>query len=223
MSRPPRDAPRVVALLGGTIGNFPPGTRRGVLSKIAAPCSPPRTGCCSAPTWSRTRRDRGRLQRLRGRHRGVQPQPAARRQPRARRRLRTGSFEHVAFYRPAPRVDRDAAARRPAPARCWSATSICASSSRAGEEMRTEISAKFTRARVEADLAAAGLELTVGSPTPRSCSGSRSRARGSRRIAERRARVPPMQIAGSGALVAGGASGLGEATVRHLHRAGAQW
>jgi 3-hydroxyacyl-CoA dehydrogenase/3-hydroxy-2-methylbutyryl-CoA dehydrogenase len=31
-----------------------------------------------------------------------------------------------------------------------------------------------------------------------------------------------MQIQGSGALVAGGASGLGEATVRHLHGAGAQ-
>jgi NAD(P)-dependent dehydrogenase (short-subunit alcohol dehydrogenase family) len=30
-----------------------------------------------------------------------------------------------------------------------------------------------------------------------------------------------MQIAGTGALVAGGASGLGEATVRHLHAAGA--
>ena len=29
----------------------------------------------------------------------------------------------------------------------------------AGEELRTEISAKFTRARVEADFAAAGLEL----------------------------------------------------------------
>jgi L-histidine N-alpha-methyltransferase len=29
----------------------------------------------------------------------------------------------------------------------------------AGEELRTEISAKFTRSRVEADLGAAGLEL----------------------------------------------------------------
>jgi L-histidine Nalpha-methyltransferase len=29
----------------------------------------------------------------------------------------------------------------------------------AGEELRTEISAKFTRARVEADLASVGLEL----------------------------------------------------------------
>ncbi|HWD76325.1 MAG TPA: L-histidine N(alpha)-methyltransferase, partial [Solirubrobacteraceae bacterium] len=33
---PPADgAPRLVALLGGTIGNFPPGTRRAVLGKIA--------------------------------------------------------------------------------------------------------------------------------------------------------------------------------------------
>ncbi len=33
-------APRLVALLGGTIGNFPPGTRRNVLSKIATLLSP---------------------------------------------------------------------------------------------------------------------------------------------------------------------------------------
>jgi L-histidine N-alpha-methyltransferase len=34
---PPRDGvPRIVALLGGTIGNFPPGTRRGLLRSIAS-------------------------------------------------------------------------------------------------------------------------------------------------------------------------------------------
>ena len=32
--------PRIVALLGGTIGNFPPGTRRGVLGKMAALLGP---------------------------------------------------------------------------------------------------------------------------------------------------------------------------------------
>ncbi|MGH2870013.1 MAG: L-histidine N(alpha)-methyltransferase, partial [Solirubrobacteraceae bacterium] len=34
------EAPRLVAFLGGTIGNFPPGTRRGVLTKIATLLGP---------------------------------------------------------------------------------------------------------------------------------------------------------------------------------------
>ena len=37
---PARDATRLVALLGGTIGNFPPGTRRNVLAKIAGLLGP---------------------------------------------------------------------------------------------------------------------------------------------------------------------------------------
>ena len=37
----------------------------------------------------------------------------------------------------------------------------------AGEEMRTEISAKFTRERLRGDFAAAGLELDGCSPTPK--------------------------------------------------------
>ena len=51
----PDGGPRIVALLGGTIGNFPPGTRRRLLRRIGG-CSGPRTGCCSGPTSSRTRR-----------------------------------------------------------------------------------------------------------------------------------------------------------------------
>ena len=54
---PPADGvPRIVALLGGTIGNFPPGTRRRPAARDRARCSAPTTGCCSAPTSSRTRR-----------------------------------------------------------------------------------------------------------------------------------------------------------------------
>ena len=49
----PDGVPRIVALLGGTIGNFPPGTRRGLLRKVAALLAS-RTGCCSAPISSRT-------------------------------------------------------------------------------------------------------------------------------------------------------------------------
>ena len=51
-----RRRPRIVALLGGTIGNFPPGTRRRLLREIGSLARAATTGCCSAPTWSRTRR-----------------------------------------------------------------------------------------------------------------------------------------------------------------------
>src|SRR5664280_1777685 len=37
---PAQDVPRLVAFLGGTIGNFPPGTRRAVLTKIATLLGP---------------------------------------------------------------------------------------------------------------------------------------------------------------------------------------
>ena len=49
------EGPRVVAFLGGTIGNFPPGTRRRFLRSLARAARPATTACCSAPTSSRTR------------------------------------------------------------------------------------------------------------------------------------------------------------------------
>ncbi len=66
---PPRIGPRIVAFLGGTIGNFPPGSRRRVLREIARLLGPgdhllhghrPRQG---------PGRARGRLRRRAGRHR----------------------------------------------------------------------------------------------------------------------------------------------------------
>ena len=86
------------------------------------------------------------------------------------------------------------------------------------EELRTEISAKFTRERLAGDLAAAGLALVRVLTDPDGLL---------RAVAEHAAALSPavgspaMDIDGSGALVVGGASGLGEATVRHLHGAGA--
>ena len=56
-------------------------------------------------------------------------------------------------------MDRDAAAQPSAPRPCGSPTSISRCAFDAGEEMRTEISAKFRRERVEAELRAVGLEL----------------------------------------------------------------
>ena len=83
-----RGAPRLVAFLGGTIGNFPPGTR------AAAAAPDRRPARARGPAAARHRPgqgpggDRGGLRRLRRGHRRVQPQRAARDQPRARRRLR---------------------------------------------------------------------------------------------------------------------------------------
>ena len=55
-------------------------------------------------------------------------------------------------------------ARRAQHVRIEASTST--SSSPAGEELRTEISAKFTPERVAADLAAAGLELSAWMTDP---------------------------------------------------------
>ena len=83
------------------------------------------------------------------------------------------AFEHVAFFD----REREWIEMRLRAARACT----CASSAlgldvtfAAREEMRTEISAKFTRERLARDLAAAGLELAAGLTDPRSCSRCRS-------------------------------------------------
>ena len=52
---PRRTAPRIVAFLGGTIGNFTPGARRLPALARAAAATRRSTTSCSAPTSSRTR------------------------------------------------------------------------------------------------------------------------------------------------------------------------
>ena len=72
----------------------------------------------------------GRLRRRTGRHGGVQPQPAARAQPRAARRLRPRGLRPRGAVRPRARVDRDAPARAPRAHRhrCATSTFRCISS-----------------------------------------------------------------------------------------------
>ena len=77
-----------------------------------------------------SRDPRGRLQRRRRRHRGVQPQRPARPQPRARRRLRRRGVRARRVLRPPARVDRDAPAREPADDRDDRRPRTSASSSR---------------------------------------------------------------------------------------------
>ncbi len=155
---PPAQAPRIVALLGGTIGNFPPGSRRALLRKIAALLGPEDrlllgTGLVGDAAVIEAAYDdaqgvTGEFNRnvlhVINRQLGGDFVPDA--------------FAHVAFFdRRHEWIEMRLRARRPC-------TVLIADLDlrvefAAGEELRTEISAKFTRRRVESDLAASGLSL----------------------------------------------------------------
>jgi L-histidine Nalpha-methyltransferase len=150
--------PRLVALLGGTIGNFPPGTRRRLLREIARLLGPEDrvligTDLVKDPAVIEAAYDDSQgvtaefnrnLLHVINRELGADFEPEA--------------YEHIAFFdRRQEWVEMRLRASRPA------TVLISELELRVefapGEELRTEISAKFTRQRVEADLAAAGLEL----------------------------------------------------------------
>ena len=149
---------RIVALLGGTIGNFPPGTRRNVLAKIATLLGPDDrlllgTDLVKDPhiieaayndaAGITAAFNRNLLYVLnRELHGDFQPE----------------GFEHIAFYdRRNEWVEMRLRATRASSV--YIADLDLRVEFAAGEELRTEISAKFTRAHIEADLEAAGLEL----------------------------------------------------------------
>ncbi len=163
---PQRDGvPRIVALLGGTIGNFPPGTRRRLLRRIGSLLGPEDrlllgTDLVKDPTLIEAAYDdrqgvtaefnRNVLHVL-NRELGADFVPEA--------------FDHVAFYdRRHDWIEMRLRARRPC------SVLIADLEMRvefaAGEELRTEISAKFTHARVRADFEAAGLALEHWLPDP---------------------------------------------------------
>jgi L-histidine N-alpha-methyltransferase len=155
---PPAEGGRVVALLGGTIGNFPPGSRRRMLRRMARllgggdalllgadlvkdPAVIEAAYDDSAGVTAEFNRN---LLHVLNRELGADFVPEA--------------FVHVAFFdRQREWVEMRLRARR--------ACSVLVRDLNlrvefaAGEELRTEISAKFTPARLEADLAAAGLRL----------------------------------------------------------------
>ena len=155
---PPDGVPRLVALLGGTVGNFPPGTRRTVLSRFADLLGPDDRLVLgtdlikdthvieaayndSAGVTAEFNRN---LLHVLNRELGADFAPEA--------------FEHVAFF---DRRNEWVELRLRATRAC----SVLVSDLdlrvefAAGEELRTEISAKFTREKVRADLEAAGLAL----------------------------------------------------------------
>jgi L-histidine Nalpha-methyltransferase len=150
--------PRLVALLGGTIGNFPPGTRRTQLTKIAGLLGPADrlllgTDLVKDPaiieaayndSQGVTAEFNRNLLHVINRELGADFVPE--------------SFDHTAFFdRRHEWVEMRLKATRP---RSVLITDLdLRVEFAAGEEIRTEISAKFTPERVQADLEAAGLTL----------------------------------------------------------------
>ena len=152
------DGPRLVALLGGTIGNFPPGSRRSLLRDVGALLGPADhfllgTDLVKEPEVIEAAYDDAagvtaefnrNVLHVMNRELAADFEPAA--------------FEHVAFFdRRREWVEMRLRARRPMTVHI--ADLDLQLEFAAGEELRTEISAKFTRQRLERDYAAAGLEL----------------------------------------------------------------
>jgi L-histidine N-alpha-methyltransferase len=156
----PDGGPRIVALLGGTIGNFPPGTRRRLLREMGRLLGPDDrlllgTDLVKDPTVIEAAYDDSEgvtaefnrnVLRVLNRELDADFRPDA--------------FDHIAFFdRKNEWIEMRLRARR--------AHSVLIASLglriefAAGEELRTEISAKFTRRRIEADFRAAGLELAT--------------------------------------------------------------
>jgi L-histidine N-alpha-methyltransferase len=155
---PPAVGPRIVAFLGGTIGNFPPGSRRRVLREIARLLGPEDhllmgTDLVKDPEVLEAAYDDAQgvtaefnrnVLRVLNRELEADFDPE--------------DFDHVALFDSEHEwIEMRLRSRR-------EHTTLVRALDlpvrfRAGEELRTEISAKFTPERVEGDLAAAGLEL----------------------------------------------------------------
>lgn len=155
---PAAEGPRVVVFLGGTIGNFPPGSRRRFLREIAKLLGPEDhllmgTDLVKDPEVLTQAYDDAEgvtaefnrnLLRVLNRELDADFDP--------------DDFEHVALFDSEHEwIEMRLRARR---AHTTTVADLGLSVRfEQGEEMRTEISAKFTRDRVSDDLAAAGLEL----------------------------------------------------------------
>ena len=150
--------PRIVALLGGTIGNFPPGSRRRLLREIAALLGPDDrlllgTDLVKDPLVLEAAYDDAT---------GVTAEFNRNVLRVLNRELDADfpleQFEHVAFFdRRHEWIEMRLRARRACSVQIAALGLEIELDEQ--EEIRTEISAKFTRERVRADFAAAGLRL----------------------------------------------------------------
>ena len=154
---PPLDGPRVVLFLGGTIGNFPPGSRRRFLRGIARLLRP---GEDRLLLGTDLVKDVDTLEAAYNDAEGVTAEFNLNVLRVMNRELDAdfdlGAFEHVAFYdHDREWIEMRLRAQRRMDVRIGDLDLDLAFAAR--EEMRTEISAKFTPERLRGDLAAAGL------------------------------------------------------------------
>ena len=155
---PPALGPRIVAFLGGTIGNFPPGSRRRVLRQIVDMLGPEDHLLMGTDLV----KDPRVLRRRTTTPQGVTAEFNRNVLRVVNRELRADfdpeDFDHVALFDEQNEwIEMRLRARR-------EHTTLVRDLDLpvhfdAGEELRTEISAKFTPERLEGDLSAAGLEL----------------------------------------------------------------
>jgi L-histidine N-alpha-methyltransferase len=158
---PPGDGPRIVAFLGGTIGNFPPGSRRRLLRRMGRLLRPGSDDRLLLGTD--LVKDPAVLEAAYNDAEGVTAEFNLNLLHVVNRELDAdfdvGAFEHVAFYdHEREWIELRLRATRAMDVRIAALDLDVTFAAR--EEMRTELSAKFTRERLAGDLAAAGLTLT---------------------------------------------------------------
>jgi L-histidine N-alpha-methyltransferase len=150
--------PRIVALLGGTVGNFPPGTRRRLLRSVAALLGPEDRLLLGTDLV----KDPAVIEAAYDDTEGITAEFNRNVLHVVNRELDADftpeQFDHVAFFdRRHEWIEMRLRARRPCSVLIGDLGLRVEFA--AGEELRTEISAKFTRKRIEADYLAAGLTL----------------------------------------------------------------
>jgi L-histidine N-alpha-methyltransferase len=156
---PEPDGPRIVAFLGGTIGNFPPGSRRRFLRAMAKLLRP---GVDHLLLGTDLVKDPAIIEAAYDDPAGVTAAFNRNVLHVINRELDADfdvdAFEHVAFFdREREWIEMRLRAQRRMDVEVRTLGLKVAFAPR--EELRTEISAKFTEERLRGDLAAAGLEL----------------------------------------------------------------
>jgi len=158
----PRIGRRLVAFLGGTIGNLVPAERARFLAEIARGLAPDEAFLLGSDLVKGTPRDRGRLVRAYDDAAGVTARFNLNVLQVINRELAADfdldAFEHVALFDEREQwIEMRLRSRRAQVVRIGALGLEVRFA--AGEELRTEISAKFTRERLDAEYAAAGLTL----------------------------------------------------------------
>jgi L-histidine N-alpha-methyltransferase len=153
------DGPRIVAFLGGTIGNFTPGSRRRFLRSVAKLLRP---GVDHLLLGTDLVKDPAIIEAAYNDSAGVTARFNRNVLQVVNRELDADfdleAFDHVAFFdREREWIEMRLRAQRRMDVHVGKLGLRVAFAPR--EELRTEISAKFTRERLRGDLAAAGLEL----------------------------------------------------------------